>query len=349
MDKKTMGKSIKNYLTRALNGMALGLFSSLIIGLILKQIGEQANLSILVNFGQRAQFLMGPAIGVGVAYAIGTPPLGIFASAITGAIGANTILLTEGGLYSIQTGEPVGALVAALIGAEIAKLLAGRTRVDIVLIPGLTIVSGGLAGYLLAPPIAIFMKGLGQLINTFTTIHPIPMGIFISVFMGIILTLPISSAAIAMSWGLDGLAAGAAVVGGASHMIGFAVASYRENGFGGLVAQGIGTSMLQVANIIKNPLILIPPTITSAILGPVATYVFAMESNSVGAGMGTSGFVGQFGTMAKMVVENDDIASLVCIKIFLLHFLLPAIITLAIAAYMRRKNWIKAGDMKLME
>ncbi len=342
--KDKTSKISKEYFINALNGMALGLFSSLIIGLILKQIGQQINSQLLVSLGQTAQFLMGPAIGVGVAYAVKAPALGVFASLATGAIGANTIFLTEGGIYSISVGEPMGAFVAALIGAEAAKLIGGKTKVDIVLVPAVTIILGGLTGLFIAPSVAVFMKGLGEIINSLTKIHPIPMGVLVSALMGIILTLPISSAALAISLGLDGLAAGAAIVGGASQMIGFAVASYRENGFGGFLAQGIGTSMLQVPNIIKNPAILIPPTITSAILGPLATYIFRMESNSVGAGMGTSGFVGQFGTFAKMVVEN---ASIVFIQMGILHFILPALITIFIANYMRKKGWIKEGDMRL--
>lgn len=336
-------------MTKALNGMALGLFSSLIIGLILKQTGEQANIPALISFGQMAQFLMGPAIGAGVAFAVGAPSLGILASIATGAIGANTIFLTEVGAYGIRTGEPVGAFVAALIGAETAKLVAGKTKVDIVLVPALTIISGGLAGNLIGPAVAAMMRGLGEVINSLTVMHPIPMGVLVAVLMGMILTLPISSAALAISLGLDGLAAGAAVVGCATQMVGFATASYKENGFGGLIAQGLGTSMLQVPNIIKNPLIWIPPTVASAILGPLATTLFQMENSSIGAGMGTSGLVGQFGTFAKMVTENGNPASTVLLRVAMLHFILPAVVTLVIADYMRKKGWIKTGDMKLSQ
>lgn len=339
--------SLREYITKTLNGMALGLFASLIIGLILKQIGELFSIEVLVHFGQIAQFLMGPAIGAGVAFAIGAPPLAIFASIVTGAIGAGTISLTEAGVYSVAIGEPVGALVAALTGALIGKGVAGKTKVDIVLIPALTIVAGGLAGNFIAPVVASLMTGIGGVINRTTELHRIPMGILVSVLMGIFLTLPISSAAIAISLGLDGLAAGAAVVGCATQMVGFAVASYRENGFGGLIAQGLGTSMLQVPNIIKNPLIWIPPILASAILGPLATTIFQMENNSIGAGMGTSGLVGQFGTFAKMVTEQGNPSTLVSIKVIILHFVLPAIITWMIAEYMRKKRWIKLGDMKL--
>lgn len=339
--------SLREYFTKALNGMALGLFASLIIGLILKQIGEQLNIPMLIAFGQVAQFLMGPAIGAGVAYSIGAPPLGIFASIVTGAIGANTIFMTEAGAYAIRVGEPAGAFVAALLGAEAAKLIAGKTKVDIVLIPSITIIIGGLAGVFIAPVVSLLMAWLGRRINTATVMHPFPMGITVAVIMGMVLTLPISSAALAISLGLDGLAAGAAVVGCSAQMIGFAVSSYRENGFGGLIAQGLGTSMIQVPNIIRNPLIWVPPTMASAILGPLATTVFKMESNSIGAGMGTSGLVGQFGTYAKMVTEKGYSSSTIFLYIAILHFILPGILTLVINEWMRKKQWIKLGDMKL--
>lgn len=335
--------NMREYITHALNGMALGLFSSLIIGLILKQIGDYAGLELLSMFGKVAQFFMGPAIGAGVAYSLKAPPLGIFASIITGALGAGTIDMGEEGLYIVKIGEPVGAFVAALIGAEFAKLTSGKTKVDIVLIPAGTILIGGFAGIFVGPMITSVMKGLGNLINIATELQPIPMGIIIAVLMGMILTLPISSAALAISLGLDGLAAGASVVGCATQMIGFAVASFRENGIGGAIAQGLGTSMLQVSNIIKNPFIWIPPTLASAILGPISTYFLKMKSNSIGAGMGTSGLVGQFGTIAVMA----EPMSIIIGKIAILHFVLPAVITLIISEYMRKKGWIKNGDMKL--
>ncbi len=342
MNKK--GFSLKEYAIESLNGMALGLFASLIIGLILKQIGDYAHIESLKTFGGVAQLFMGPAIGAAVAFSVKAPPLGIFASIVTGAIGAGTIKM-EGASAMIQIGEPVGAFVAALIGAEFSKLISGKTKVDIVLVPAGTIIIGGLAGVFVGPVMASIMKGLGEIINTATYLHPIPMGIAVSVLMGMILTLPISSAALAIALGLSGLAAGASTVGCCAQMIGFAVASYRENGIGGLIAQGLGTSMLQVPNIIRNPLIWIPPTLTSAILGPIGTVVFKMENNSAGAGMGTSGLVGQFGTVAVMA-EQHGLAP-VMLKIAILHFILPAILTLIFSEYMRKKGWIRYGDMKL--
>ncbi|AFS77105.1 putative phosphotransferase system, EIIC component [Gottschalkia acidurici 9a] len=331
--------SIKDYFIKVLNGMALGLFSSLIIGLILKQIGTILGVEQLVSFGQIAQFLMGPAIGAGVAYSLQVSPLGIFAATVTGAIGAGTVTQVEGS-FIINVGEPVGALVASLIGAEVSRLIQGRTKVDIVLVPALSIMAGGFTGIYLAPIISNFMRVLGEVINLATQQSPIPMGILVSVLMGIILTLPISSAAIAIALGLSGLAAGASTVGCSSQMIGFAIASFRENGIGGFIAQGFGTSMIQISNIVKNPKIFIPPIITSAILGPISTVVFKMEGTKVGAGMGTSGLVGQFATYDAM--GNSGL-----VGIALLHFILPAIITFLISEFMRKKGWIKYGDMKL--
>jgi len=334
-----MGVIMKNYIIKILNGMALGLFSSLIIGLILKQIGTLLELEILINMGSIAQFMMGPAIGAAVASSIGAPPLGIFASIITGAIGAGTLKIVDGTTLII-IGEPVGALVASYIGAEISKLISGKTKVDIVLIPALTIISGGIAGIYVAPIISKFMTGIGTIINIATEQDPIPMGILVSVLMGIMLTLPISSAAIAISLGISGLAAGAATVGCSVQMIGFAVMSFKENGIGGFIAQGFGTSMLQIPNIIKNPRIWIPPIIASAILGPISTVVFEMQNNKLGAGMGTSGLVGQFATLETMGMIS-------IIGILILHFILPAIITLIISSWMRKKGLIKINDMRI--
>lgn len=241
--KSGTGSGVQNYIVKILNGMALGLFSSLLIGLIIKQIGTLFGIGILIDFGNVAQKLMGPAIGAGVGYSVGAPPLGIFASVVAGTIGAGAISF-DGASAIINTGEPVGAFIAALAGAEFSKLIAGKTKLDIVLVPSGTIIVGGLIGNYVAPYIARFMTYIGNFINMATELHPIPMGILVSVIMGIVLTLPISSAALAISLKLSGLAAGAATVGCAANMIGFAVASYKENGFGGLIAQGLGTSML---------------------------------------------------------------------------------------------------------
>lgn len=336
---------IREYITKTLNGMAQGLFASLIIGLILKQIGVFINIEELVLFGNIAQRMMGPAIGAAVAFSVGAPPLGIFASIVAGSIGAGSIQLNDQSMFIAGIGEPVGSFIAALGAAEFSKIVVGKTKVDIVLVPALTIIVGGFIGIFISPLMSRIMTYLGQFINRATELQPIPMGIVIAVVMGMILTLPISSAALAISLKLSGLAAGASLVGCSVQMIGFAVASFKENGFGGFLAQGFGTSMLQVPNIIKNPLIWIPPIITSAILGPIATYVFKMESNFIGAGMGTSGLVGQFSTVAVMADKVSPI--MLYSSILLLHFILPAILTFIFSEYMRRKGWIKFGDMAL--
>lgn len=333
---KNKGNPVVNYLTNILNAMALGLFSSLLVGLILEQTGKLLDIAYLINFGQYAKLLMGPAIGVAVAYAVKAPPLSIFAAAVAGAIGAGTFAA----LPAAKVGEPVGALLAALIGAEVAKLISGKTKVDIILVPVVTIIIGGLVGVYFAPGVASFMKATGNLVNEATKLHPLPMGILVSVLMGMILTAPISSAAIAISLGLNGLAGGAATVGCSAQMIGFAVMSFKENGIGGFIAQGIGTSMLQVPNIIKNPLIWIPPTLTSAILGPLSTLVFKMTNIPEGSGMGTSGFVGQIGTLT-------DMGPTAWTGIVLLHFILPGVITYLISEFMQKKGWIRPDDLKL--
>lgn len=321
--------------------MALGLFSSLLIGLIIKQIGTYANIGILVDFGNIAQKLMGPAIGAGVAYSVGAPPLGIFSSVVVGAIGAGSISF-DGATAIINIGEPVGAFISALVAAETSKIISGKTKVDIVLVPIGTIIVGGLVGHYIAPYMSMIMNFFGGIINVATELHPIPMGIIVSVVMGMVLTLPISSAALSISLGLSGLAAGAATVGCACNMIGFAVISYRENGFGGVIAQGLGTSMLQVGNIVKKPVIWIPAIVASALLGPISTYLLKMESNMIGAGMGTSGLVGQFATVETMGANTTTF-----ILIALMHFILPAVISLLVAKWMRGRDFIIYGDMKL--
>lgn len=335
-------RKARDYIVKILNGMALGLFSSLIIGLILKQLGSFFYIDFLIDFGIIAQNMMGPAIGAGVAYSIGVSPLGIFAAIITGAIGAGTVNILDSGSLLLNIGEPVGALVASLAGAEFSRLIQGKTKIDIVLVPAGTILVGGLIGNWAGPIVVYIMTWFGNLINIATELHPVPMGIIVSTIMGITLTLPISSAALAISLGLEGLAAGAATVGCSAQMIGFAVASYKENKFSGLIAQGLGTSMLQISNIVKNPLIWIPPIITSALMGPIATVLFKMENNEIGAGMGTSGLVGQFGTIE--VMGNSSL-----FPIIILHFILPALLTLIISEYMRKKELIKPGDMLLSD
>lgn len=330
---------MKKYFVNTLNSMATGLFASLLIGLILEQLGILLGLSFLQDFGLIAKMLMGPAIGIAVAYSLNAPPLVLAAAAVAGALGAGTFQLSDG-LIIAKVGEPVGAYVAAIAGIEIGRRIAGKTPVDILLLPAATIFFGGLTALLISPVVSGLMTGLGAFINEATRLHPIPMGIIVSVTMGIILTLPISSAAISISLGLSGLAAGAATVGCCSQMIGFAVSSFKDNKWGGALAQGIGTSMLQMPNIVENWRIWLAPTLTSAILGPIATVIFRMENIPAGAGMGTSGFVGQIGTITAMGTSAIP-------GIILLHFILPAILSAAFTYLLLKLAWIKPGDMKL--
>ncbi|MFZ7133648.1 MAG: PTS transporter subunit IIC [Eubacteriales bacterium] len=327
LKEKDIEFSIQRYLIDTLSYMALALFSTLIIGSILNQLGVRLHIPFLSEvLWPAARDMTAPTIAVAVAYALKAPPLVLFASAIGGVIG----------------GDPVSALIAGIIGGEFGKLVSKTTRIDIIVTPATTAITGGIAAAYIGPVVASFMSAFGQIIMWSTDQQPIPMGILVSVLMGIALTLPISSAAIGLMLGLSGLAAGAATVGCASQMVGFAVMSYRENGIGGLFAQGLGTSMLQMPNIIKNPLIWIPPTLASAILGPIATTVFKMINVPYGSGMGTSGLVGQFGTLEAM---GSNLST--WLGIILLHFILPAILTLIISELMRKKKWIKDGDLSL--
>ena len=335
--RKNIVFSLERYFIDALGAMALGLFSSLIVGLILATLGEQltklmgekAMLTFLINSGKTAQSMMGPAIGIAVAHGLQAPPLVLFASVITGAAGA-------------AAGGPAGCFVAAVCGAAFGKAVSKETKVDIIVTPAVTILAGLLAAAAVGPGVNRLMLSLGQLVMRATELQPVPMGIIVSVVMGLVLTAPISSAALAIMMDLSGLAAGAATVGCSAQMIGFAVSSFRENGWGGLIAQGLGTSMLQVPNIVRNPWILLPPTLASAIVGPLATTVVKMYNNPAGAGMGTSGLVGQIGTFTVMGFTLP-----VLLKIILLHILLPALLSLCFSEWLRKSGRIKFGDYDL--
>lgn len=354
---KEIGKYIVNrYLIQALSGMALGLFSTLMVGLILKQLGGISSTSwlgaFLIQLGSLASVMAGIGIGIGVAHALDVPKMVLYSTVVTGFLGANASRLVEGSLIGeggsvllSGPGDPIGAFIAALVGVEIGRLVSGKTKLDIIITPITTIVAGGVAAVLVAPSIARFMTLLGSTINHATTLRPFWMGIIVSVMMGMILTLPISSAAISMILGLSGLAAGAATAGCCAQMVGFAVASYRENKVNGLLAQGLGTSMLQVSNIVRKPIIWIPAIIASAITGPMATVIFKMQNNAAGAGMGTSGLVGVLMTWETMAQTRG--AALLLGSILLLYFILPAIIAFIISELMRSRGWIKDGDMKL--
>ena len=362
----------KRYFITAFSGMAQGLFVTLIAGTILAQIagwlGNNYVGNTLLGIANLAKVLMGAGIGVGIAHALGKNKLLIFASAVAGMIGAWADQLMPGasGFVAITgkmglalPGNPIGAYVVTMLVVELVDLYAGKTKLDIILIPLGTLVLG-FAGIFVAFPFIWLVNQLGAFIALATKATPFVMGVVISVIMGIVLTMPTSSAAIWVAVAspiLTGfakgevafeiydamlLAGGAATVGCACHMVGFAVASYRENGFGGLIAQGLGTSMLQIPNIMKKPKIMLPMIISSAICGPLATCVFGLRCGQSGGGMGTSGLVGVFDLFKY--TQNDFVGVL---GIILLMFVLPIIFNLVISEFMRKKEWIKFGEMKL--
>ena len=318
-------KCLNRVFVEGLSGMALGLFATLIIGTIIQQIGTLAGGSIgtlIYAVGKMAAGLTCAGIGVGVAYKFQESPMVVLSAATSGMIGGYAskvlagTLLVDGNLALQGPGEPLGAFIAAYVGIEIGHLIAGKTRLDIILVPLLSIGTGSAVGVLVGPSISSFMTWLGGLINWGTEQQPFLMGIVVSVLMGMILTLPISSAALGVILNLSGPAAGAATVGCCCNMIGFAVASFRENGVGGLIAQGVGTSMLQVPNIVKKPLIWLPVILSSAVLGPVSTMLFHMTNNATGSGMGSAGFVGQIMTWQAMATSGCSIAEDCCDTVY---------------------------------
>lgn len=337
-----------------LSGMALGLFATLIVGTIIQQIGALIPGvigSTLFLVGKVAASLTGAGIGCGVAYKFKEAPLVMLSSATCGMVGAFAgklmagTVFTDGVIHYAGPGEPLGAFIAAYVGIVIGHLISGKTKVDILITPLCSICAGSAVGLLLGPPISAFMGWIGAMVNWGTEQQPILMGIVVSVLMGMILTLPISSAAIGVVLNLSGIAAGAATVGCCANMIGFAVASYRENKLGGLLAQGLGTSMLQVPNIVRKPVIWLPAIITSAILGPISTAVLGMTSNATGSGMGTAGLVGPL--MSYQTMVETQAPWWVLVQILLMQFILPALLSLGISELMRKKGWIQFGDMKL--
>lgn len=334
LEKKNIEFSVQRYLIDAMSSMALGLFSSLLVGTILNTIGQSLGIPFLTDvIWPFARDMTGPAIAVAVAYALKAPPFVLFASTIVGFSG-NVL------------GGPVGAFVATIIATEFGKLVSKETKVDLIVTPTVTILVGVFVAQVIGPGIAAFMTKTGELVMVATTMQPFFMGIAISLIIGIALTLPISSAAICMMLGLAGLAGGAATAGCTAQMIGFAAMSYRDNGTGGVVAVGIGTSMLHMSNIVRNWKIWIPPTLTAAITGPIATVVMKMENIPIGSGMGTSGLVGQIGTINAMNAIGRGGPSLY-LNILILHFLLPATLTLLFTYILRKMGWIKDGDLKL--
>ena len=332
-------KIIKNYLKRyfvdAMSFMALGLFSSLIVGLIISQLAKIPGLAVLSSFSgvlAASSPVVGGAIGAAIAYGLKSKPLVVFSCIAVGAFG-------------YELGGPVGAYVAALVANEISRLVSGKTKIDIVVTPLVTIIAGGFVSTFVGPYLSELMSGLGELINAATQLHPFPMGITVSVLVGLALTAPISSAALCIMLGIDGIAAGAAAVGCAAQMVGFAVTSFKANGVGGLVSQGVGTSMLQFGNIMRHPQIVLAPTLAGAVLGPVSTCVLKMTNTPTGAGMGTSGLVGQFGAYSAMADSFGGTESIVLIVI--MHVLAPALLSLFFHLIFKKLGLVKDEYLKL--
>lgn len=349
-------KLVDRYLIKGLSGMALGLFATLLIGTIIKQVGSFfPDLWIgqmLMMVGKIGTVMTGVGIAVGVAHQLSASKLVLYSSIINGLVGAYGAKLVAGAVIIENDillsgpGDPLGAFVAAVIGVEIGRLVSGKTKLDILLTPAVTILSGSIAAYCIGPSLSQFTNLLSELIKVAMTLQPFLMGIVVSVIMGIFLTLPISSAAIGVILNLSGIAGGAATAGCCAQMIGFAIMSYRENKVNGLVAQGLGTSMLQMPNIIKNPKIWLPPILASAITGPVASVIFKLENIATGSGMGTSGLVGPLLMWQTMSDKGVGTASLL-VEILLVCFLLPGILTWIFAEILRKINWIKPNDLKL--
>lgn len=344
LKKKNIEISAKRYFIDAMGAMANGLFASLLIGTIIATLGQQIQIQFLVDIGGFAKSVAGPAMAVAIAYALQAPPLVLFSMLAVGSA-ANSL----GG-----AGGPLAVLVIAIVATELGKLVSKETKIDILVTPLVSICSGVLLSMALAPMIGKAASAVGTLIMWATELHPFLMGILVSVIVGIALTLPISSAAICAALSLTGLAGGAAVAGCSAQMMGFAVMSFRENKVGGLVSQGLGTSMLQMGNIVKNPKIWIPPIIASAITGPIATCVFKLQMNgeAIASGMGTCGLVGQIGVYTGWVNDiavgtKTAITGVDWLGLILISFVLPAVLTWLFGQLLRKLGWIREGDLKL--
>lgn len=329
-----VGGIFKTYVVDALSFMAMGLFCSLILGLIIKQIALIPGLDFLTDIAALLQSapVVGGSIGMAIALGLKRAPLVTISAVAVGALG-------------YKFGGPIGAYLASVIGIEAGSLVSKRTPVDIIITPLVAVVVGGLFAKYCCAPINEWVMSLGVIINRATLLNPFIMGVVVSVSVGCLLTLPISSAALCISIGIGGLAAGAATAGCCAQMIGFAVISYKDNGVGGLISQGLGTSMLQIGNIARKPIIWLAPTLSSAILGPVSTLWLKMSNNAAGAGMGTAGLVGPLGCWDTMAPTTDH--NLLLIEIVGLYFIAPAVLSLFFHSIMKRLGWVKNGDMKL--
>ena len=354
LKRKNVVFSAKRYGIDALGAMAQGLFCSLLIGTIVKTLGQQLGIPYLVEVGGYCAAMSGPAMAIAIGYALQTPPLVLFSLATVGyaanALGSTTLSGTAG------AGGPLAVLLIAIVAAEFGKAVSKETKIDILVTPMVTILIGVGLSALVAPMVGTVASFVGEFIEWATVLQPFWMGILVSVGIGISLTLPISSAAICAALGLTGLAGGAAVAGCCTQMVGFAILSFRENRWGGLVSQGLGTSMLQMGNIVKNPKVCIPVIAASAITGPVATCLFHFQMNDpaggVASGMGTCGMVGPIGVYAGWVNDvaigvKAAVSGRDWLAMALICFILPAVLTWLIGIPCRRLGWIQDGDLKL--
>lgn len=344
LQKKNIVFSAKRYGIDALGAMAQGLFASLLIGTIIATLGQQLGIPFLESAGAYAKSVSGPAMAISIGYALQAPQLVLFSLLAVGQA-ANEL----GG-----AGGPLAVLIVTIFATECGKLVSKETKIDILVTPLVTIFIGVSLSALWAPSIGVAASAVGQLIMWATELQPFFMGIFVSVIVGIALTLPISSAAICAALSLTGLAGGAAVAGCCAQMVGFAVMSFKENKWSGLISQGLGTSMLQMGNIVKNPRIWIPPTLTSAITGPIATCIFSLKMNgpAVSSGMGTCGLVGQIGVYTGWLNDIEaglktSITMMDWLGLLLICFVLPAILSFIFCEILRKMEWIKEGDLTL--
>ena len=359
LKRKDIVFSAKRYFIDAMGAMAQGLFCTLLVGTILNTIGQQFHIEFLnavivtigkgdgavhYTIGGLCSAMVGPGMAVAIARALNAPPLVLF-SLIPVGFAAN---------YMGDAGGPLAVLFVAIVAAELGKAVSKETKIDILVTPIVTVLVGVGFAALIAAPVGTAASAVGQAIMWATELQPFFMGILVSVIIGIALTLPISSAAICFALGLTGLAGGAAVAGCCAQMVGFAVMSFPENRWGGLAAQGLGTSMLQMGNIVRNPRIWIPPTLASAITGPLATCLFRLEMNgpAISSGMGTCGLVGQIGVYTGWVSDvasgaKAAITGMDWLGLVLISFVLPAVLTWLIAIPLRKWGWIKDGDLKL--
>jgi len=325
----------------ALDSMGMGVLATLIVGTILRQIATLLgdNFQILFTIGTYAQVFMAVGVAIGVSSALKVKPVVMYATVVTSMMGAGAFSIIDG-VVSLRVGDPAAAFVTALVTAIVGSLLAGKTKLDIMLTPIISLVIGGLVAIYFAPWVTALTSWIGIAVTTATEMHPILMGVIVSVIFCFIILSPLSSSALAIGLGLSGIAAGAALAGTAASMVGFSVISFKDNGVGGLVSQGIGTSKIQFGNFIKNPAIFLPTMLASAITGPLSTVVFRIQTNSLGAGMGTSGLVGQIQTL--YVMGADALWMIVLVQV-----ILPIIISLLIWKLLQKKSWINEGDMVL--